>query len=51
MGLFIAFDGPNGVGKSTLIDKLVSRLNESYIVYATKEPSDSELGKRVRKAH
>ncbi len=49
MGLFIAFDGPNGVGKSTLIDKLVSRLNESYIVYATKEPSDSELGKRVRK--
>lgn len=49
MGLFISFDGPNGVGKSTLIDKLVSKLKESYVVYATKEPSDSELGKRVRK--
>lgn len=49
MGLFITIDGPNGVGKSTLIDKLVLKLKESYAVYTTKEPSDSELGNRVRK--
>lgn len=49
MGLFIAIDGPNGVGKSTLIDDLVLKLNNNYVVYTTKEPSDSEFGKRVRK--
>jgi len=49
MGVFITIDGPNGVGKSTLIDKLVLELRENCAVYTTKEPSDSELGKRVRK--
>lgn len=49
MGLFVAVDGPNGVGKSTLIYKLALKLKESFVVYTTKEPSDSELGKRVRK--
>lgn len=49
MSVFIAIDGPNGVGKSTLIDKLALKLKESYDVYTTKEPSDSELGNRVRK--
>lgn len=48
MGLFISIDGPNGVGKSTLIDKLVLKLQEIYVVYATKEPSDSDFGKKVR---
>ena len=49
MGLFIAFDGPNGAGKTTLIDKLELRLKGAYTIYATKEPSNSELGKKIKK--
>ena len=47
-GLFIAFDGPNGVGKTTLISKVEKLLIEKQIdVFRTKEPTDSILGKFV----
>jgi dTMP kinase len=49
-GLFVAFDGPNGVGKSTLIQCVSSALaGNGFEVFATKEPTDSQLGHFVRK--
>lgn len=48
-GLLIAFDGPNGVGKSTLIESVQVALTESGInVWVTKEPTDTQLGKFTR---
>lgn len=44
-GCFIAFEGANGVGKSTVIDKVYNKLlNEKVDVFKTKEPSDSKIG-------
>lgn len=49
MSLFITFDGPNGVGKSTLINALYEKLLESYPdTIQTAEPTDTELGKFTR---
>lgn len=44
-GLFIAFDGPNGVGKSTLIECVKSGLEKCAVdICLTKEPTNSTLG-------
>lgn len=44
-GLFITFDGPNGVGKSTLIECIRIELEKQSInVCVTKEPTNSALG-------
>ncbi len=49
-GLFIAFDGPNGVGKSTVIGSVKSELMTRGIpVYTTREPTDTDLGAFTRK--
>lgn len=48
-GLLVAIDGPNGVGKSTLINHLSQVLqNASIVVYVTREPTASELGDFTR---
>lgn len=48
-GLFVAFDGPNGVGKSTLIENTKIALVEDGInVWVTKEPTDTPLGDFTR---
>lgn len=48
-GVLVAFDGPNGVGKTTIIDKLYSKLiKDGHIVKKTKEPTESVLGRFVR---
>jgi len=48
-GLFVAFDGPNGVGKSTLIEHTQTALVEDGInVWVTKEPTDTSLGNFTR---
>jgi dTMP kinase len=48
-GKLIAFDGPNGVGKSTLIECVSSELRSRGIdVFVTKEPSDTQLGRFTR---
>lgn len=48
-GLLVVFDGPNGVGKTTLIEKLYNKLiTKGYRVNKTKEPTESYLGKFVR---
>lgn len=49
-GKLIAIDGPNGVGKSTIIKELRKKLEiEGYQVYMTKEPTDTDLGRFIRK--
>lgn len=48
-GLFIAFDGPNGVGKSTLIKHIQTVLTENGVnVWVTKEPTNTQLGNFTR---
>lgn len=48
-GLFVAFEGANGVGKSTVINKIYQMLKiENIDVYLTKEPSASLLGNFTR---
>lgn len=48
-GLFITFEGPEGVGKSTQASLLVDRLREEYAgVIQTREPGGTSLGKKLR---
>ena len=49
-GCFIAFEGANGVGKSTIIEHIYKKLlQDKYEVFLTKEPSESEMGLLSRK--
>lgn len=49
-GYLIAVDGPNGAGKSTLIEAIKSKMeSKGYTVYLTREPTDTELGRFIRK--
>lgn len=48
-GLFVTFEGGEGVGKSTLIDRLSRELtSDGYSVVQTREPGGCELGKHIR---
>lgn len=48
-GFFVVIEGPSGVGKSTVTALLHEALtSRGYPVLATKEPSDSALGKLAR---
>lgn len=49
-GCFIAFEGANGVGKSTIINHICNKLLQDGLdVVLTKEPSTSEIGTFCRK--
>ena len=48
-GFFVAIDGPNGVGKSTLIAAIKNKMETAgYTVCTTKEPTDTKLGGFIR---
>jgi len=48
-GLFVAFDGPKGAGKTTLIEHVkVELIKNNVSVWITRTPSDTKLGKFVR---
>lgn len=48
-GKLIAIDGPNGVGKSTIITKLKNKLeSQGVLVYITKEPTNTDMGNFIR---
>lgn len=49
-GMFIAIEGPNGVGKTTIATLLAARLRErcEAPVRLTTEPSDTPLGRLLR---
>lgn len=49
MGIFITVEGPNGVGKSTFIKRLEEMFSSEYMVFLTREPSNSNFGNYVRK--
>ncbi len=49
-GIFIAIEGPNGVGKTTLVESIKRYLHDiGCNVLTTKEPTDSELGRWIRR--
>lgn len=48
-GIFVSFEGPNGVGKSSLIDGVADQLTLlNFDTVKTKEPTLSPLGQFVR---
>ena len=50
-GFFVSFEGPNGVGKSSLLDGVANQLVRlNFDILKTKEPTLSPLGQFVRAA-
>lgn len=48
--MFIVIEGSDGVGKGTQVSKLVEWLKSlGHIVWETREPTDGEIGKRIRR--
>ncbi len=48
--VFVTFEGPEGAGKSTVIEKLAFRLEEEgHDVLCTREPGAGNLGAAIRK--
>ena len=48
-GKFIVFDGPDGSGKSTQINRFVQRCRElGFVVTEVREPGGSSIGEQVR---
>ena len=48
-GLFVSFDGPGGVGKSTVLSLLANILqSDKLAVHATTQPSRTALGDHIR---
>ena len=48
-GFFVAIDGPNGVGKTTLLEEIEKNIKSKNVqLYKTKEPTNSILGKFIR---
>lgn len=48
-GIFVTVEGPNGAGKSTFIQSLSQLLQQEYMVYTTKEPTESGFGEYVKR--
>ncbi len=47
--MIITIEGPDGSGKSTLVDYLVEKINEQgWSLYVTREPGGTEEGDRIR---
>lgn len=49
-GIFVAIEGIDGTGKTTLANSLKKILEDDYSIYLTHEPSNSEAGLKLRKS-
>lgn len=48
-GLHVIFEGLNGVGKTTILNKVVEKLKEkNHEITLTREPGQTETGKKLR---
>jgi dTMP kinase len=51
-GIFVSVDGPNGVGKSTLIEAIGQKIARvGFRVHLTKEVTGTRIGKFIREFH
>lgn len=48
-GIFITFEGPNGVGKSVILEAVAEQISRINSIVTTKEPTNSNLGEMARK--
>lgn len=48
MGDFITFEGPEGSGKTTVIQSVYERLNKNYNVLLTREPGGIKISEAIR---
>ncbi len=48
-GIFIAIEGNDGSGKTTQAELLTQKLSKNRTVFLTKNPTDGEIGKFIRK--
>lgn len=49
-GIFITIEGPEGAGKTTIINMLIDTLiSENYSVISTREPGGIEIAEQIRK--
>jgi dTMP kinase len=48
-GVLISFEGIDGSGKSLLVNNLYKILQTQYKTLITKEPGETDLGKKIRK--
>lgn len=48
-GLFVSFEGPEGAGKTTIINMLIEQLKEDGLqIIATREPGGIEIAEQIR---
>ena len=48
-GIFITFEGPEGAGKTTIIEMLLEKLeSEGYPIMKTREPGGIEIAEQIR---
>lgn len=47
-GLFVTVDGPNGSGKTSLIEAVSAQLADAHTVHSTRQPSPTNLGQMIR---
>ena len=49
-GIFITIEGPDGSGKTTILQMLAENLEkEGYAVVATREPGGIDIAEQIRK--
>lgn len=46
--LFVAFEGPDGCGKSTIANLIYEKLKDDYQLVRTREPGGSDISEKIR---